>query len=69
MTASSFGILLRKYRLTAGLTQRDLAAMAGLDFSYISKLENNRLPPPAADTIVLLCSILGVPRMIYLPLR
>jgi transcriptional regulator with XRE-family HTH domain len=59
--SSSFGALLRQYRHTAGLTQRALAEKAQLDFSYISKLENNRIPPPAADTIVLLCSILGVP--------
>ncbi len=60
MTAS-FGALLRERRRAAGLTQRALAQRARLDFSYISKLENDRLPPPAADTIVLLCSILGVP--------
>src|SRR5947207_15158470 len=60
MTAS-FGTLLRERRRAAGLTQRALAQRAHLDFSYISKLENNRLPPPAADTVVLLCSILGVP--------
>jgi len=58
---TSFGALLRERRRAAGLTQRTLAQKAQLDFSYISKLENDRLPPPAADTIVLLCSILGVP--------
>lgn len=57
----SFGTLLRERRRAAGLTQRELAEKAQLDCSYISKLENDRLPPPAADTIVLLCSILGVP--------
>src|SRR2546421_1687256 len=57
----SFGSLLRQHRHAAGLTQRELAEKAHLDFSYISKLENNRLPPPAADTIVLLCAILEVP--------
>ena len=58
---TSFGALLREQRRAAGLTQRELAQRANLDFSYISKLENDRLPPPAADTIVLLCSILGIP--------
>ena len=57
----SFGAALRTRRREAGLTQRDLAERAGLDFTYISKLENNRLPPPAADTVVLLCRILGIP--------
>jgi transcriptional regulator with XRE-family HTH domain len=57
----AFGAALRDRRRAAGLTQRDLAERSGLDFSYISKLENNRLPPPAADTVVVLCSILGIP--------
>ncbi len=57
----SFGVILRMRRREAGLTQRDLAERAGLDFTYISKLENDRLPPPAADTVVLLCRILGIP--------
>jgi HTH-type transcriptional regulator, competence development regulator len=56
---ASFGALLRERRRAAGVSQRDLAAKAGLDFSYISKLENDRVPPPAADTIVTLCRILG----------
>ncbi len=46
----TFGELLREKRRTAGVSQRELAAGAGLDFSYISKLENGRIPPPAADT-------------------
>src|SRR2546429_9730990 len=44
----------------AGFTQGKLAAGAGLDFSYISKLENGRIPPPAADTVVALCRILKI---------
>lgn len=31
-----------------------------MDFSYISKVENDRIPPPAADTIVKICEALGV---------
>jgi HTH-type transcriptional regulator, competence development regulator len=57
----SFGAALRARRRAVGLTQRSLAERAGLDFTYISKLENDRLPPPAADTIVLLCRILNIP--------
>lgn len=55
-----FGEVLRERRREAGLTQRELAERAKLDFSYISKLENNRLPPPAADTVVQLCRIIGI---------
>jgi transcriptional regulator with XRE-family HTH domain len=59
--ALSFGELLREKRRAAGLSQRELARRAGLDFSYISKVENGRHPPPAADTVVRICSILGTP--------
>ncbi len=57
----SFGKELRERRRLADLSQRELAERAGLDFSYISKIENDRLPPPAADTVVELCRILGIP--------
>src|ERR1051326_7166082 len=53
-----FGSALRARRRAAGLSQRALATRTGLDFSYISKVENGRLPPPAADTIVAICRVL-----------
>ena len=59
--ARSFGIALRERRRTAGLSQRQLAESVSLDFSYISKLENDRLPPPAADTVVQICRALSIP--------
>jgi len=52
--SEEFGVALRGRRRAAGLTQRALAARTNLDFTYISKVENGRLPPPAADTIVAL---------------
>lgn len=55
-----FGTALRSLRRAAGLTQRELADGSGLDFSYISKIENGRLSPPAADTIMVLCRVLKV---------
>ena len=55
-----FGPALRDRRRAAKLSQRDLAARTGLDFSYISKVENGRVPPPAADTVVSLCRALAV---------
>lgn len=57
----TFGHELRELRRSKGISQRDLAKKVGVDFSYISKVENGRLPPPAADTIVRICSILEVP--------
>jgi transcriptional regulator with XRE-family HTH domain len=58
---SKFGIILREKRRGAGLSQRVLAEKAGVDFSYISKLENGRLPAPAAETVYRLAKCLGCP--------
>lgn len=57
----TFGDILREKRRAAGMSQRRLAELAGLDFSYISKLENNRVPAPAAETVVRLAALLGCP--------
>jgi HTH-type transcriptional regulator, competence development regulator len=59
--SSSFGEVLRAVRREAGVSQRSLAEGVGVDFSYISKLENGHLPSPAADTIIKMCEVLGVP--------
>lgn len=58
---SDFASTLREKRRAAQLSQRKLADLAGVDFSYISKLENGRLPAPASDTIVRLATILKCP--------
>jgi transcriptional regulator with XRE-family HTH domain len=59
--ANGFGAALREYRRKAGISQRELAERTGLDFSYISKIENGRIPSPAADTIVMICEVLEIP--------
>jgi transcriptional regulator with XRE-family HTH domain len=56
----TFGQALRDIRRSKGVSQRQLAEKVGVDFSYISKVENDRLPPPAADTIVKICEALKV---------
>ena len=56
----TFGERLRELRKAKKLSQRELADRVGVDFSYISKVENDRLPPPAGDTIVKICGILEV---------
>lgn len=58
--ATTFGTALRQFRQAAGLSQRELATQVGLDFTYISKLENDRLPPPAADTAIALSKALNI---------
>lgn len=57
----TFGQALRELRRSKAISQRDLAEKVGVDFSYISKIENDRLPPPAADTIVKICNALEAP--------
>lgn len=59
-SVTPFGEALRNLRREAGITQRDLAAKTGLDFTYVSKLENGRTSPPAADTVVSIARALQV---------
>lgn len=57
----TFGKVLRELRRHREVSQRELAEKVNVDFSYISKLENDRLPPPAADTILNICNVLNSP--------
>jgi transcriptional regulator with XRE-family HTH domain len=54
----TFGLTLRALRCAKNISQRELAEKVGVDFSYISKVENDRLPPPSADTIVKIAKVL-----------
>jgi transcriptional regulator with XRE-family HTH domain len=55
-----FGKTLQTIRRRKGTSQRELAKLIGVDFSYISKIENGRLPPPAADRVIAIAKALGV---------
>ncbi len=47
-----FGTKLRELRQDKGLTLRALAEAAGIDFTYLSKIENDRVEHlPSAETI------------------
>lgn len=48
---TTFGEQLRKWRLERKVNQRDLANKVGMDFTYLSKLENGRMPPPSEAMI------------------
>jgi transcriptional regulator with XRE-family HTH domain len=63
---NSFGQILKEIRRNKNISQRDLANQAGVDFTYISKLENDRLPPPSVETIKRLSEILETPFEILL---
>ena len=47
----TFGQRLRELRKARDISQRELAKMVNLDFTYLSKIENDRMPPPSTDAI------------------
>lgn len=54
-----FGDILREKRRAAKLSQRQLARIVGVDFSYISKLENSRVSAPSVGTITEIAKAVG----------
>jgi len=46
-----FGAKLRDLRKKSGMTLRELADKVGIDFTYLSKIENGALPPPSEKVI------------------
>lgn len=66
----TFGAVIRERRKELQLTQRDVAERVaarlkeeerrGFDFSYLSKIENDRLPPPSTPAILALAAILDL---------
>lgn len=57
----TFGQILKAIRREKEVSQRELADKVGVDFSYISKIENDRLPPPSAETILKISEVLKIP--------
>ncbi|RZJ92128.1 MAG: XRE family transcriptional regulator [Chryseobacterium sp.] len=64
--SKTFGELLKDIRREKGVSQRGLADSVGVDFSYISKIENNRIQPPSAETIIKISKALGISEEILL---
>lgn len=54
----TFGQRFRQLRKAKGLSQRELADLVGVDFTYLSKIENDRIAPPSAKTIAALARVL-----------
>lgn len=48
----NFGERVRELRKERGLSQRELAAQSGIDFTYLSKIENARMEPPSEKVIL-----------------
>lgn len=58
--SESFGQMLRRFRLRAGLTQNALAEAMVIDFSYLSKIEKGTVKPPVADKLEKAAEKLGL---------
>ena len=50
----TFGSEVKHLRKQKRLTLRELAEKVGVDFTYLSKIENDKTAPPSIDTIKLL---------------
>ena len=57
--AMEFGKKIRELRKKKGLSQRELAQLVGIDFTYLSKIETGDLPPPSDEVIAKLAQYLG----------
>ena len=47
-----FGHIIRQARKNKSYSQRELAKLIGLDFTYLSKLENNRADYPPKEEVI-----------------
>ena len=57
---NDFGTVLKDLRKERRITQRELAERVGVDFTYISKIENGRLEnSPSEKTIAEIARVLG----------
>lgn len=55
-----FGSHLKTLRKERRMTQQQLADAVGIDFTYLSKVENSRVDPPSEETIRKLAKALQV---------
>jgi tetratricopeptide (TPR) repeat protein/transcriptional regulator with XRE-family HTH domain len=60
VSGHGFGALLRERRVAAGISQEQLAELAGLSIRTISNLERDRVRRPHRDSIALLATALGL---------
>jgi HTH-type transcriptional regulator, competence development regulator len=64
----TFGQRIQRLRRERSLTQRQVAAELGIDFTYLSKLENDRGEPPGEDTVRKLAAVLQTDEELLLAL-
>lgn len=66
---NTFGSKLRELRREQGMTLRQLAELAGVDYTYLSKVETEKVPyTPSAETIRSIARALGLDPMELLSL-
>ena|SRR2546427_6096327 len=56
-----FGQQVYEWRIELRVSQRELARRAELDFTYLSKIEANLVPPPGDEKVLALAIALGRP--------
>ncbi|CUH95551.1 hypothetical protein P22_1622 [Propionispora sp. 2/2-37] len=56
---NQFGKLLKSLRHEKKISQRKLAELVGIDYTYISKIENGVQEPPSEDKIIKIAKVLG----------
>jgi len=57
----TLGDAIRRFRVRAGMSQRTLAEISGIERSYISMLENNHRKNASYQIITALASAMGIP--------
>lgn len=57
---SEFGIYLKQLRKDKKISQRALADLIGIDFTYLSKIESGVMPPPAEERIIKIAEVLKI---------
>jgi len=55
----NFGSRIRQLRVDKGISLRDFAGMIGIDFTYLSKIENGKVDPPSEEKIRKIARELG----------
>lgn len=60
-SGEAFGALLQSFRRRAGLSQGALAKLAGIDPSYVNRLERGEREPPKREIVEALITALQLP--------
>lgn len=58
MKSEKFGTRLRELRKKADLSQREVASLVDINYTYLSKIESGEMSPPSEKVIVKLAAVL-----------